>query len=325
MSPLAIIFLVCAVFALLVAIISISLAVRKKEKPISKAAGQHEDLEAAKAKPRLKFRPLLSKGVDLSNVEDQLIMADVGTEKSREIVENLKGKLSPDSSEDDIKRELYSYLTSVLSPMDRALDLPDHESCAVIVAGVNGSGKTTSVGKLAKHFKDQGKTVVLAACDTFRPAAGEQLETWAQREGVKIVRGREGQDPASVAFTAAAQLEGPSVLLVDTAGRLQTKQNLMDELSKIKRVVEKKIEVKESLLVLDATIGQNSISQAKVFSRALPLTGIILTKLDGSCKGGVVLAVENEFKVPVKMIGVGEGEADLKPFDAEEFAKGLAQ
>ena len=331
MTPIEIVFIVCAIFGLLVAIIAISLALRKKGQNVSpKSASQAQNGEVASAFPApskrsFLFRPLFSKGVDLSNLEDELIMADVGAEKSHEIVEKLKASLPQNAGEAEIKQALYSYLVSVLSPADRSLKVPEGKASAVIMAGVNGSGKTTTAGKLAKYFKDRGRDVILAACDTFRPAAGEQLEIWAQKEGVGIVRGKEGQDPASVAFSAASEVGPSSVLIVDTAGRLQTKKNLLDELSKIKRVVEKKVQVDECLLVLDATFGQNALSQAKIFSQALPLTGIILTKLDGSCKGGVVLAVEDEFKVPVKMVGVGEGDSDLKAFDPEAFAKGLTQ
>ena len=329
MTPIEIVFIVCAIFGLLVAIIAISLALRKKGQDVSpKSASQTQSGQSAPASPSKRpflFRPLFSKRVDLSNLEDELIMADVGAEKSHEIVEKLRASLPQNASEEEIKQALYSYLVSVLSPADRSLKVPDEKAGSIIMAGVNGSGKTTTAGKLAKYFKDRGRDVVLAACDTFRPAAGEQLEIWAQKEDVGIVRGKEGQDPASVAFAASSNLGPSSLLIVDTAGRLQTKKNLLDELSKIKRVVEKNVEVDECLLVLDATFGQNSLSQAKVFSQALPLTGIILTKLDGSCKGGVVLAVEDEFKVPVKMVGVGEGDSDLRPFDPEAFAKGLTQ
>ena len=325
MTPLEIVFIVCAIFGLLVAIIAISLACRKK-KPASISDSSQKDASPSNPSKRsFLFQPLFSKGVDLSNLEDELIMADVGVGKSREIVGKLKASLPSNAGEDEIKQALRSYLVSALSSIDRSLKVEPGRAGAVIMVGVNGSGKTTTAGKLARYFKDQGRDVVLAACDTFRPAAGEQLEIWAQKSGVKIARGKAGQDPASVAFNAASQLGPDSLLIVDTAGRLQTKQNLLDELSKIRRVVEKKVQVDETLLVLDATFGQNALSQAKVFSQALPLTGLILTKLDGSCKGGIVLAVEEEFGVPVKMVGVGEGESDLKPFDPETFAKGLTR
>ncbi|MBQ5762539.1 MAG: signal recognition particle-docking protein FtsY [Aeriscardovia sp.] len=331
MTPIEIVFIVCAIFGLLVAIVAISLALRKKgQGGILPSASQTQSGGASPAAPSpskrsFLFRSLFSKGVDLSNLEDELIMADVGAQKSHEIAEKLRSSLPQNADEAEIKEALCSYLVSTLSPVDRSLKIPSGKAAAVIMAGVNGSGKTTTAGKLAKYFKDRGRDVVLAACDTFRPAAGEQLEIWARKEEVGIVRGKEGQDPASVAFAASSTLTPSSLLIVDTAGRLQTKKNLLDELSKIKRVVEKNVEVAECLLVLDATFGQNALSQAKVFSQALPLTGIILTKLDGSCKGGVVLAVEDEFKVPVKMVGVGEGDSDLRPFDPEAFAKGLTQ
>lgn len=325
MTPIEIVFIVCAIFGLLVAIIAISLACRKKSPASSAKIGPGSTDSSKTSKHPFLFRPLFSKRVDLSNLEDELIRADVGVEKSHEIIGRLKASLRPDAGEEEIKQALRSYLISTLSSADRALNIESDKAGAVIMVGVNGSGKTTTAGKLAKYFKDRGRDVVLAACDTFRPAAGEQLEVWAQKDGVKIARGKTGQDPASIAFNAASQLGSDSLLIVDTAGRLQTKQNLLDELSKIRRVVEKKVQVDESLLVLDATFGQNALSQAKIFSHALPLTGIILTKIDGSCKGGVVLAVEEEFGIPVKMVGVGEGESDLKPFDPQAFARGLTQ
>lgn len=325
MTPIEIVFITCAIFGLLVAIIAISLACRKKSSVPPLESGREDADSSKNSKRSFPFKSIFSKKIDLSNLEDELIRADVGAEKSQEIVEKLKASLPANAGEEEIKQALYSYLVSALSSYDRSLNIKPDKAGAVIMVGVNGSGKTTTAGKLAKYYKDRGRDVVLAACDTFRPAAGEQLEVWAQKDEVKIARGKTGQDPASIAFTAASQLGSDSLLIVDTAGRLQTKQNLLDELSKIRRVVEKKVQIDESLLVLDATFGQNALSQAKIFSQTLPLTGIILTKLDGSCKGGVVLAVEEEFNIPVKMVGVGEGQADLRPFDPQTFAKGLTQ
>jgi fused signal recognition particle receptor len=195
----------------------------------------------------------------------------------------------------------------------------------VLVVGVNGAGKTTSVGKLARVLVSEDKTVVLGAADTFRAAATEQLSTWAQRVGVDVVTGPEGSDPASVAFESVQRgtQEGVDVVVVDTAGRLQNKQGLMDELGKVKRVVERQAPVSEVLLVLDATTGQNGLVQARVFRDVVDVTGIVLTKLDGSAKGGIVVQVQRELGVPVKLVGVGEGADDLAPFEAEAFVDAL--
>ena len=206
--------------------------------------------------------------------------------------------------------------------------LPETEGPRVIfIVGVNGVGKTTTIGKLAKYYKQQGKSVMLAAGDTFRAAASEQLTIWADRVGVPIVKHQEGADAAAVVFdaTASAKAKGMDILLVDTAGRLQTKSNLMEELRKMARVAGRNIEgaPQETLLVLDATTGQNAVSQAKLFGDVVPLTGVVLTKLDGTAKGGVILSVKRELGVPVRWVGVGEGVDDLRPFDAAQFADAL--
>ena len=211
--------------------------------------------------------------------------------------------------------------------MDRSINLDRLEGkpAVVLIVGVNGTGKTTTCGKLARVLVAEGKTVLLGAADTFRAAAGEQLETWGERVGVRTVRKDAGADPASVAYEAVQTGidEGVDVVLVDTAGRLHTKAGLMDELGKVKRVIEKLAPVSEVLLVLDATTGQNGLAQARVFSEVVDVTGIVLSKLDGSAKGGIVVQVQRELGVPVKLIGLGEGADDLAPFDADNFVTGL--
>ena len=211
--------------------------------------------------------------------------------------------------------------------MDRSINLDRLEGkpAVVLMVGVNGTGKTTTCGKLARVLVAEGKTVLLGAADTFRAAAGEQLETWGERVGVRTVRKDAGADPASVAYEAvqAGIDDGVDVVLVDTAGRLHTKAGLMDELGKVKRVIEKLAPVSEVLLVLDATTGQNGLAQARVFSEVVDVTGIVLSKLDGSAKGGIVVQVQRELGVPVKLIGLGEGADDLAPFDADNFVTGL--
>ena len=211
--------------------------------------------------------------------------------------------------------------------MDRSINLDRLEGkpAVVLIVGVNGTGKTTTCGKLARVLVAEGKTVLLGAADTFRAAAGEQLETWGERVGVRTVRKDAGADPASVAYEAVQTGidEGVDVVLVDTAGRLHTKAGLMDELGKVKRVIEKLAPVSEVLLVLDATTGQNGLTQARVFSEVVDVTGIVLSKLDGSAKGGIVVQVQRELGVPVKLIGLGEGADDLAPFDADNFVTGL--
>ena len=219
-------------------------------------------------------------------------------------------------------------LTAVLGPdLDRTLHTDRHDGrpAVVLVVGVNGAGKTTTVGKIARVLVGDGKSVVLGAADTFRAAAADQLETWGERVGVLTVRGREGGDPASVAFEAVRTgIEGEvDAVLVDTAGRLHTKSGLMDELGKVKRVVEKHGPVDEVLLVLDATTGQNGVVQARVFTEAVDVTGVVLTKLDGTAKGGIVVSVQRELGIPVKLIGLGEGPDDLAPFEPEAFAEAI--
>lgn len=262
--------------------------------------------------------------------EDTLLMADVGIGPTSELVSTLKTRLRVEGVVDPARaRQLLQeeLLALVGTDLDRSLkttgdlDAPG----VVLVVGVNGTGKTTTVGRLARILVAEDKTVLLAAADTFRAAAADQLQTWGERVGVNTIRGPESGDPASVAFDAVKQAisERTDVVLVDTAGRLHTKSGLMDELGKVKRVIEKQVPVTEVLLVLDATTGQNGLTQARVFSEVVDVTGVVLTKLDGSAKGGIVVAVQRELGVPVKFVGLGEGADDLAPFVAEEFVSAL--
>ncbi len=265
-------------------------------------------------------------------VEDTLITADLGVAPARELVDRLRTRVRAEGIADPAaaRRLLREELLALVDPtMDRSLHTARHVAgnrpAVVLVVGVNGTGKTTTVGKLARMLVADDRDVVLGAADTFRAAATDQLTTWGDRVGVPTVRGPAGGDPASVAFDAVrAGIEQESdVVLVDTAGRLQTKVGLMDELGKVKRVVEKHGPVDEVLLVLDATTGQNGMAQARVFGEVVDVTGIVLTKLDGTAKGGIVVAVQRELGVPVKLVGLGEGADDLAPFDAEAFVDGL--
>src|SRR5512145_974027 len=262
-------------------------------------------------------------------IEDTLITADVGVGPTQELVARLRTRMKVEGKtsagvEDILREEL---VTLVDPSMDRSLNVSRHSGLpgVALVVGVNGTGKTTTVGKLARVLVAEDKQVVLGAADTFRAAAAEQLTTWGERVGVPAVRGPEGSDPASVAFEAvkAGVEQEADVVIVDTAGRLQNKAGLMDELGKVRRVIEKQAPVSEVLLVLDATTGQNGMVQARVFSEVVNVTGIVLTKLDGSAKGGIVVAVQRELGVPVKLVGIGEGADDLAPFDPEAFVDAL--
>ncbi|MGN6687607.1 MAG: signal recognition particle-docking protein FtsY [Actinomycetales bacterium] len=263
-------------------------------------------------------------------VEDTLIAADVGVGPAQELVERLRTKVrvegvgEPDAARAILRDEL---LAMVNPTMDRSLHTERHEGrpAVVLVVGVNGSGKTTTVGKLARVLVAEDRDVLLGAADTFRAAAADQLQTWGERVGVPTIRGAEGADPASVAFEAvrAGTEAEVDVVVIDTAGRLQNKAGLMDELGKIKRVVERQGPVDEVLLVLDATTGQNGLVQARVFSEVVDVTGIVLTKLDGTAKGGIVVQVQRELGVPVKLVGLGEGPDDLAPFDPDAFVHAL--
>jgi fused signal recognition particle receptor len=262
-------------------------------------------------------------------VEDTLITADIGVGPTQELVEKLRTRLRVEGGgAAEAKSVLAQELVALVDPgMDRSLNLAgtDGKPAVVLVVGVNGAGKTTSVGKIARVLVAEDKSVVLGAADTFRAAATEQLKTWGERVGVDVISGPEGSDPASVAFDSVKEGvdRNSDVVVVDTAGRLQNKQGLMDELGKVKRVIEKQVPVSEVLLVLDATTGQNGMIQARVFSEVVDVTGIVLTKLDGTAKGGIVVAVQRELGVPVKLIGLGEGPDDLAPFDPEAFVEAI--
>ena len=283
---------------------------------------------------------VLSRGdlseADWEEIEDSLLTADLGLEVTTELMDKLRTQLKVLDSSDPAtaKQVLRQQLLELVGPdMDRSLNLEPTQGtngepapAAILMVGVNGTGKTTTCGKLARVLVAQDKQVLMGAADTFRAAAAEQLTTWGQRVGVEVVRSdKEGADPASVAFDAIkqGQAAGVDVVLVDTAGRLQNKAGLMDELGKIKRVMEKIAPVGEILLVLDATTGQNGMRQAQVFSEAVGVSGIVLTKLDGTAKGGIVVTVQRELGVPVKLVGLGEGPDDLAPFDPEGFVDAL--
>ena len=260
-------------------------------------------------------------------LEESLIMADVGAVTSARICENLRKKVKEEGLSDaaTVKGALKEIIAQMLAG-DEALNLATKPSI-ILVIGVNGVGKTTTIGKLAHNLHEDGKKVLLAAADTFRAAAIDQLQIWADRAGVDLVKHGEGSDPAAVVFDAinAGKARGCDVVICDTAGRLHNKKNLMDELSKIARVIDREApgSAKEALLVLDATTGQNALNQAKLFQEAAGLTGIILTKLDGTARGGVVIGIKEELNIPIKYIGVGEQIDDLRPFDSKEFVEAL--
>lgn len=269
---------------------------------------------------------------DWEDVEDTLLMADVGADASEQLVDELRNDARITGTHDpaQVREALRSKLLAMVGTgTDRRLnaDKPEaHKPSVIIMVGVNGTGKTTTAGKLARLFVADGKSVMLGAADTFRAAAADQLETWGAKVNVPVVRSdKDGADPASVAFEASqrAKNENADVLIIDTAGRLQNKANLMDELGKIRRVTEKNLPVDEVLLVLDATTGQNGMEQAKVFAQAIGITGVVLSKLDGSAKGGIVISVQKELGVPVKLVGLGEGPDDLAPFNPEDFVDGI--
>lgn len=269
---------------------------------------------------------------DWEDVEDTLLMADVGADASEQLVDELRkdaritGKADPTEVRATLREKL---LDLVGRDTDRRLNVNKegaNKPGVIIMVGVNGTGKTTTAGKLARLFVAEDKSVMMGAADTFRAAAADQLETWGARVNVPVVRSdKDGADPASVAFEASerAKNENVDVLIIDTAGRLQNKANLMNELGKIRRVTEKNLPVDEVLLVLDATTGQNGMTQAKVFAEAIGITGVVLSKLDGSAKGGIVISVQKELGVPVKLVGLGEGPDDLAPFNPEDFVDGI--
>lgn len=269
---------------------------------------------------------------DWEDVEDTLLLADVGAEASEQLVGELRNdaRIAGQSDPAEVRAALKDKLLKLVgTDTDRRLNADKegaNKPSVIIMVGVNGTGKTTTAGKLSRLLVSEGKQVMLGAADTFRAAAADQLETWGAKVGVPVVRSdKDGADPASVAFEASAKAkeENADVLIIDTAGRLQNKSNLMDELGKIRRVTEKNLPVDEVLLVLDATTGQNGMTQAKVFAEAIGITGVVLSKLDGSAKGGIVISVQKELGVPVKLVGLGEGPDDLAPFDPEGFVDGI--
>ncbi|WP_233519490.1 signal recognition particle-docking protein FtsY [Mitsuokella sp. AF21-1AC] len=269
----------------------------------------------------------------LDELEETLIMADVGVQTTDKLMTAVrKGiKKKEINTPEDLKPFLQKQIVEILTKGEEmdTTRVAENGPTVLLVIGVNGAGKTTTIGKLAAYYKGQGKSVLLAAADTFRAAAIDQLEVWGERTGVPVIKHEEGSDPAAVAFDAvkAAVARNVDILIIDTAGRLQTKSNLMQELEKINRVIGREIPgaPHETLLVLDATTGQNAISQAELFTKAAPITGVVLTKLDGTAKGGVVIGIKSQLQMPVKWIGVGEGVEDLRPFNAEDFAKALFQ
>ncbi|MDH4111850.1 MAG: signal recognition particle-docking protein FtsY [Actinomycetota bacterium] len=290
-----------------------------RPEPGPSGGGFHKDGLGAKVKALFRGGP----GDETwAQLEDLLIKADVGPAGSSDLVGRIRKGLTNGADPVALLRE---EIVAVLGP-DEPLDLSERRPGVVLVVGVNGSGKTTTIGRLAKRLAGEGMTVSLAAADTYRAAAGEQLEVWARRAGAHVVGQDRGADPGAVAFDAvkSAAARGADVLIVDTAGRLHTKTPLMEELGKIRRVIEKAgAQVDETLLVLDAQTGQNGIAQARAFTEAVDVTGVVLTKTDGSAKGGIVLAVREELGLPVRFVGVGEGADDLRPFEAATFAERL--
>lgn len=263
--------------------------------------------------------PTIDRGeIDWVDLEKTLIGADLGPALAKEISTRLR---------DEKKLSLHKALEDLLTKRDRSLQLSENHPAVIVIVGVNGSGKTTSVGKLGAQLSAQGLSVVVVAADTFRAAAREQLETWASRTGVLCVGGKDGADPAAVAFDGVSKgiERGADVVLIDTAGRLHTKEGLMDQLGKIRRVVEKKIAISEVLLVLDGSTGQNALAQAENFTAAIDITGLILTKLDGSTRGGSALAIERSLDIPIKFIGTGEGVSDISVFDPVRYIAGLLE
>lgn len=267
----------------------------------------------------------------LDELEETLLMADVGVPTTEKLMAAVRQgiKKKQINSPEDLKPFLAKEISAILTAGEdqNQTKMAEEGPTVLLVIGVNGAGKTTTIGKLAAYYKEQGKRVMLAAADTFRAAAIDQLEVWGERTGAQVIKHEEGSDPAAVAFDAvkAAIARRVDLLIVDTAGRLQTKSNLMQELEKINRVIQREIPgaPHETLLVLDATTGQNALHQAELFTKVAPITGVVLTKLDGTAKGGVIIGIKSQLAMPVKWIGVGEGVEDLRPFVAEDFAKAL--
>jgi len=265
----------------------------------------------------------------LAELEEILITSDIGVKTTQELLRNLTGKVQRKELDDAdlLKKNLQAQMLPILSRQEQPLNLSAVRPFVIMVIGVNGTGKTTTIGKMAHKFRTQGKSVLLIAADTFRAAAIEQLEIWGQRAGCEVIKQKSGSDPSAVVFDGlkAAKTRGTDVVLVDTAGRLHTKVNLMEELKKVKRIMERELPgaPHEILLVLDATTGQNSISQAKLFNQGVGVTGIALTKLDGTAKGGIIVAISDELKIPLRYIGIGEKVDDLREFNAQDFVEAL--
>jgi len=265
----------------------------------------------------------------LEELEEILITSDIGVKTSQHLIRDVTAKVTRKELEDadQLKANLQEQIFQILNQQEKALDIFRARPFVIMVVGVNGTGKTTTISKMAQKFKAEGKSVLLAAADTFRAAAIEQLEIWGQRIGCEVIKHRQGSDPAAVVFDAlqAGRSRGSDVVLVDTAGRLHTKVNLMEELKKIKRIMTREIPgaPHEILLVLDATTGQNALSQARMFHQALEVTGIVLTKLDGTAKGGILIGISNELKIPLRYIGIGEKAEDLREFNARDFVDAL--
>ncbi|MGD0626871.1 MAG: signal recognition particle-docking protein FtsY [Thermodesulfobacteriota bacterium] len=265
----------------------------------------------------------------LAQLEEILITSDIGVKCTQELLDNLAAQVQRKEFEDAdlLKKNLQEQIFRILSGQEKPINVDAARPFIIMVIGVNGTGKTTTIGKMAQKFKDQGKAVLLVAADTFRAAAIEQLEIWAQRVSCEVIKQKSGSDPSAVVFDAlkAAKSRGSDVILVDTAGRLHTKVNLMEELKKVKRIMEREFPgaPHEILLVLDATTGQNAIAQAKMFNQALGVTGIALTKLDGTAKGGILIAISEELKIPLRYIGIGEKVDDLREFNARDFVEAL--
>ncbi len=264
----------------------------------------------------------------LEELEENLIMADCGLEVTETIISELRNDIKKNkiTEAEDVKSDLKRIILNIFNNNDASLDI-ENKPAVILMVGVNGAGKTTSIGKIAYKLKNEGKKVVVAAGDTFRAAAVEQLEEWAKRSGVELIKGKENQDPSSVIFDACrnAKNENADVLICDTAGRLQNKKYLMDELQKMKKVIDRELPTssKETILVLDASTGQNAVSQLESFKECTGITGLIVTKLDGTAKGGVVIRLEKEFNIPIKYIGVGEQIDDMQAFNPEEFVNAL--
>jgi fused signal recognition particle receptor len=265
----------------------------------------------------------------LAELEEILITSDIGVKTTQELLDNVTAKVRSKELEDAdlLKKNLQEQIFHILSQQEKPINLEAARPFIIMVIGVNGTGKTTTLGKMAQKFKTQGKAVLLVAADTFRAAAIEQLEIWGQRAGCEVIKQKSGSDPSAVVFDAlrAAKSRGSDVILVDTAGRLHTKINLMEELKKVKRIMDREMPgaPHEILLVLDATTGQNAITQAKMFNQALGVTGIALTKLDGTAKGGILIAISDELKIPLRYIGIGEKVEDLREFNARDFVEAL--